>query len=63
VSAVIDPLGRLVTNSGVFERATLQARVAMMTGPTPYQTLGDWPGWIGLVWILWAAFIRRIRKS
>jgi apolipoprotein N-acyltransferase len=59
VSAVIDPAGRVVTRSGVFERASLHARVAMLNEPSPYQTLGDWPGWLGLLWIAYAAFLRR----
>jgi apolipoprotein N-acyltransferase len=59
VSAVVDPLGRNVTHSGVFERASLHAKVAMMTPRTIYEVTGDWPGWIGLVWIAWAAFIKR----
>jgi apolipoprotein N-acyltransferase len=59
VSAVVDPLGRIVTHSGVFERASLHAKVAMMTPRTVYEVAGDWPGWIGLFWIAWAAFIKR----
>jgi apolipoprotein N-acyltransferase len=59
VSAVIDPLGRMSVHSGAFERATLHAQVAMMHTPTLYQTVGDWPGWLALLWIIWAAFLRR----
>jgi apolipoprotein N-acyltransferase len=59
VSAVIDPLGRVVTQSGVFERASLHAQVAMLDAQTVYQWAGDWPGWAGLLFILWAAFIKK----
>jgi apolipoprotein N-acyltransferase len=56
VSAIIDPVGRVVKQSGVFERASLHARVAMLGGRTVYQMLGDWPGWLGLAWTLFAVF-------
>jgi apolipoprotein N-acyltransferase len=59
VSAVIDPVGRTVTHSGVFERASLHAKVPMMTPHTVYEVIGDWMGWVGLLWIVWAAFIKR----
>ena len=59
VSAVVDPLGRVVTRSGVFERASLHAEVAMLQGATVYQMAGDWPGWLGLAWTLFAVFRRR----
>jgi apolipoprotein N-acyltransferase len=59
VSAVVDPLGRVVTRSGVFERASLHAEVAMLQGATVYQMAGDWPGWLGLAWTLFALFRRR----
>jgi apolipoprotein N-acyltransferase len=61
ISAVIDPLGRVVTESPLFERANLHAEVAMMTGSTLYATLGDWPGWLALAAIAFMAFLRRRR--
>lgn len=59
VSAVVDPVGRVVAHAGSFTRETIDADVAMLTGITPYQRCGDWPGWIGLAAILWLAFARR----
>ncbi len=59
VSAVIDPLGRVVAQSGSFTRETLAAEVALLEGRTPYLVLGDWIGWLGLGAILWLAFGRR----
>ncbi len=53
VSAFVDPLGRTVTRSGVFERATLSAPVAMMSGRTLYSYLGDWPAYLALVVLAW----------
>ncbi len=59
VSAIVDPAGRIVTESPLFERATLHGEVAMMTGWTPYETLGDWPGWLGLALSVYMAFLGR----
>jgi apolipoprotein N-acyltransferase len=59
VSAVVDPLGRVVARSGSFTRETLDAEVAMLEGRTPYQVLGDWPGWLSLAAALWLGFRRR----
>jgi len=62
VSAVIDPLGRVVARSGSFTRETLFADVAMLEGRTPYQVLGDWLGWLAVGTILWLAFLRRAAR-
>jgi apolipoprotein N-acyltransferase len=59
VSGVIDPGGRVIARSGAFTQETLSAEVAMLAGGTPYQALGDWPGWLSLATILWLAFGRR----
>ena len=41
VSAVIDPVGRLVAAMGVDEKGHLRARVAPMEGKTPFMLVGD----------------------
>jgi apolipoprotein N-acyltransferase len=46
ISAFVDPIGRIVTRSGIWTRETLVGRVAMMQGRTVYALLGDWIGWI-----------------
>ncbi len=46
VSAVVDPLGRVVKLSGVGERAEFSADVAMLSGHTLFAKTGDWPGWL-----------------
>ncbi len=48
VSAIVDPLGRTVVASGVFTREQVVGDVQLLTGWTPYQTVGNWPGWLGL---------------
>ena len=56
VSGVIDPVGRVVTHTENFVRASLHAKVAMMQGRTVYESLGDWPGWLSVLLIGWMAF-------
>lgn len=64
VSAIIDPVGRVVEESPLFERSSLRAEVAMLNGWTPYQTVGDWPGWLALAASLYMLLIgRRNRRE
>ena len=63
VSGVIDPVGRVVTHSGVFVRASLHAEVAMLRGRTLYESVGDWPGWLAVALIGWMALRPRARAS
>jgi apolipoprotein N-acyltransferase len=46
ISAFVDPVGRIVTKSGVWTREALVERVPMMQGSTLYALLGDWIGWL-----------------
>jgi len=46
ISAFVDPVGRIVKQSGIWTRETLVDRVPMMQGSTVYALLGDWLGWI-----------------
>jgi hypothetical protein len=34
----------------------------MLQGWTTYQSLGDWPGWVGLTATLWLAFAKADRS-
>jgi len=58
ISAVIDPLGRVVAKTGLLTRENLRYDVRMLEGQTVYGRLGDWPGWLGLAAIVFM-FIRR----
>ncbi|MCS6797946.1 MAG: apolipoprotein N-acyltransferase [Myxococcota bacterium] len=48
VSAIVDPVGRIVAHTGVFTRERLRARVHRMQGRTPYAVAGDVLGWLAL---------------
>jgi len=59
VSAIIDPAGRVIGNTGVFTEETLTGEVRMMTSTTVYQYVGDWPGWVGLIVCVYLGWFRR----
>jgi apolipoprotein N-acyltransferase len=62
VSAVVDPLGRVVTHTGVQTRENLRADVRMLDDDTVYTRWGDWPGWLSMLSILFM-FIRRPKQA
>jgi apolipoprotein N-acyltransferase len=45
-SAIIAPGGQLVTSSGTWQQAELEARVPLLTGQTLAERAGDWPEWV-----------------
>jgi hypothetical protein len=47
ISSAIDPLGRVAASTALGAEATLRAEVPLLTLPTPYVRLGDWPGPLG----------------
>ncbi|MGB5286028.1 MAG: apolipoprotein N-acyltransferase, partial [Polyangiales bacterium] len=58
ISAVIDPLGRVVAQTDLLSRENLRYDVRMLESETLYARFGDWPGWLGLAAIV-LLFIRR----
>lgn len=58
ISAVIDPLGRVVAQTEVLARENLRYDVHMLDGETVYGHFGDWPGWLALAAVV-VMFIRR----
>ncbi|HEY2579507.1 MAG TPA: apolipoprotein N-acyltransferase [Streptosporangiaceae bacterium] len=46
VSAIIAPDGRLITHSGTWQRAVLEARVPLLTGQTMADRVGSWPEYV-----------------
>ena len=59
VSAVIDPLGRVVAKTGLLTRENLRVDVRMLDRDTVYTALGDWPGWLSLLATGWMIIRRR----
>jgi apolipoprotein N-acyltransferase len=46
VSAIIDPVGRVVRHSGTYRQEAIRAEVAWLQGRTPYRVLGDAAWWL-----------------
>ena len=44
-SAIIAPGGRVITSSGIWQQAELEAAVPLLTGSTPALRAGAWPEW------------------
>ncbi len=64
ISAVVDPLGRVVAQTGVLTRENLRATVRLLDGETVYGRLGDWPGWVAAAVVaLTLVFGRRPARS
>ncbi|MBL8602937.1 MAG: apolipoprotein N-acyltransferase [Myxococcales bacterium] len=49
VSSIIDAAGRVVVQGGTFRREALLGRVTLREGSTPYDLVGDWCGWAGIL--------------
>jgi apolipoprotein N-acyltransferase len=59
VSAIVDPVGRVIANSGTFRQETVDAVAHWMSGPrTGYEIWGDIPWWTAAVAIFAMAFVR-----
>jgi apolipoprotein N-acyltransferase len=61
ISAVVAPDGRIIANSGLFERTAVTATIAANTGITPYARYGDTFGWsvtLGVAIAIFLAFVR-----
>lgn len=64
ISAFVDSTGRLVKKSGFETAETLLADVPMVTaGPTVYDVVGDWPGWLALALAALGLLWPRLRRG
>jgi apolipoprotein N-acyltransferase len=60
VSAIIDPVGRVVAHSGTYRQETVDAVAHWMKGPrTGYEIWGDIPWWLATIAVGVMAFRRR----
>ena len=62
ISAFIDPEGRVVAETGLFERAILRHRIQVSTGRTLYTRFGDWVPWASLLLSAGLLLARRRRR-
>lgn len=57
ISAFVDPVGRIISPTPIFERANISAKVVPMQNRTFYTMAGDWLGWLALGCIVyWLRF-------
>ena len=61
ISAIVDPLGRVVQNTKTFDAANLVGEVYMLSGTTLYAVAGDWPGYLSA--LAWALLLARRRRG
>jgi apolipoprotein N-acyltransferase len=59
VSAVVDPVGRVVAHSSTFHTESLVAPIHWMRSHTLYEWLGDWPWLLVSGGLIYTAFRRR----
>ncbi|MBW1808384.1 MAG: apolipoprotein N-acyltransferase [Deltaproteobacteria bacterium] len=62
VSCFVDPVGRIIAETGLDDAETLLAKMPMMDGGTVYQILGDWPAYLCLLSLPLIWFRARKRK-
>ncbi|MDO8643879.1 MAG: apolipoprotein N-acyltransferase, partial [bacterium] len=63
VTAVIDPTGKVVVASPIFEQGVLVHQVPLMTERTLYTKVGDWFIWACLIFVIWEFFKSCRKKS
>jgi apolipoprotein N-acyltransferase len=64
VSAIVDPYGRVVRQTALFEQTVAIGDVRFLDGITPYVRIGDVVPWAGLVvaLALWGLSVRGRRR-
>ena len=64
ISAIIDPVGRVVARTEIFERTTLNGKVGIMDGErTLYTKIGDVFSWGCLVFWLGFAVVTKLKRN
>jgi apolipoprotein N-acyltransferase len=63
VSAVVDPVGRVIAKSGTFQQEGVLATIHWMRSRTLYELLGDWPWFLCALAMAYAAWKRRPAAS
>jgi apolipoprotein N-acyltransferase len=62
VSAVVDPVGRVLGHTGAFQQEGMTAVIHWMRAHTVYESIGDWP-WLAVSAAALAAAFRRRRPA
>jgi apolipoprotein N-acyltransferase len=65
VTAVIDPVGRVVMRSQIFERSLMVSAIVPLSYLSPYTKLGDWLAWGSLAYVvilMTIIFVTKVKK-
>jgi apolipoprotein N-acyltransferase len=63
VSAVVDPVGRVIAKSGTFRQDTVAATIHWMQSRTVYEIVGDWPWLLVSLAVGLGCFLPRRRQT
>lgn len=63
VSAVVDPVGRVIAHTDTFRQQAISAPIHWMRQHTVYERVGDWPWLLVSAGMIFAAFRRRERPA
>jgi apolipoprotein N-acyltransferase len=63
VSAIIDPVGRVVLHGETFKEQALEGEIAWLRGKTVYEVLGDIPWWLVSLLAVGLSFSRPRRRA
>jgi apolipoprotein N-acyltransferase len=59
ISAIVDPMGRILAETEVFETGSLRHSVHLLADSTIYGVLGNWPGYLSILALLSLLLARR----
>ena len=62
ISALVDPYGRLIQSTPLFEEAVSVGEVRLLDGTTPYVMIGDVVPWAGIALSLGLLGLARARR-
>jgi apolipoprotein N-acyltransferase len=63
VSAVVDPVGRVIAHSGTFREQAISAPIHWMRSHTVYERIGDWPWLLVGLAVVVGSFRKRAERS
>jgi apolipoprotein N-acyltransferase len=63
VSAIVDPVGRVLSHTKTFQQETLREKIHWMRASTLYEALGDWPWRLAALAVGLMAFVRKRSKN
>jgi apolipoprotein N-acyltransferase len=63
VSAIVDPVGRVVAKSGTFREQAISAPIHWMRQRTVYERIGDWPWLLASIALAVGAFRKRPERT